>query len=215
MWGLGAFIGWFQHNVLGNMPSQFHGMLDQAGQIVEHEAQRVLGTYEYNWTPLAAETVARKATGDSPGLETGEMRDSVYHTVTYANGGGGEVAVGSNLDKAVWFELGTSRGIPPGRGSRRPPKTWRRLSLTSQARKCMLSFKTALSTVSSAMPSTRRRGKACPGRPRGKIAISYFLNLKPARSFAALISLSMQILIHFARRKPRPLGRGGIRALSY
>jgi hypothetical protein len=45
--------------------------------------------------------------GDSPLLETGELRDSIQW-----NSSGNTGAVGSNLDKAVWMELGTSK-IPP------------------------------------------------------------------------------------------------------
>jgi hypothetical protein len=41
--------------------------------------------------------------------QRGEMRDSIEHTVVDSESG----HVGSNDDKAVWQELGTSRGIPP------------------------------------------------------------------------------------------------------
>jgi hypothetical protein len=81
--------------------------LEEGCKIVEEEAKSVLGSYRYGWPPLQPETIARKATGDSPLLETGEMRDSIEHTVVGHSG-----FVGSNSDKAVWQELGTSR-IPP------------------------------------------------------------------------------------------------------
>ena len=84
------------------------GALDEAGKIIQVEAKRVIGTYEYNWPPLKPETVARKANGDTPLLETGEMRESIERTVQDKS-----AFVGSNNDKAVWQELGTSRGIPP------------------------------------------------------------------------------------------------------
>jgi hypothetical protein len=45
--------------------------------------------------------------GPGPLLETGELRDSIGR---HAEGNDGEV--GSNNDKAVWHELGTSK-IPP------------------------------------------------------------------------------------------------------
>jgi hypothetical protein len=50
-------------------------------------------------TPPARDD-ARKATGDSPLLETGELRDSIEHVVTQEDD---EVVghVGSNSDKAV------------------------------------------------------------------------------------------------------------------
>lgn len=85
-----------------------HDALEKACVIVETEAKRVIGTYDYGWPPLQPETVARKANGDTPLLETGEMRDSIDHTVEGKSG-----YVGSNDDKALWHELGTSRGIPP------------------------------------------------------------------------------------------------------
>jgi phage gpG-like protein len=84
-----------------------HKVLEKSAVIVEKEAKRVIGTYDYGWPPLKPATIARKATGDSPLLETGEMRDSIEHNVDSH-----EARIGSNNDKAVWQELGTSR-IPP------------------------------------------------------------------------------------------------------
>ena len=81
--------------------------LEEACKIVETEAKSVLGSYRYGWPALKPETIARKATGDSPLLETGALRDSIEHMVIGHSG-----YVGSNDDKAVWQELGTSR-IPP------------------------------------------------------------------------------------------------------
>lgn len=83
--------------------------LDRGCVIIEDEAKRVIGTYDYGWPTLAASTIASKANGDTPLLETGEMRDSIEHTVIDRN----NAEVGSNNDKALWQELGTSRGIPP------------------------------------------------------------------------------------------------------
>jgi phage gpG-like protein len=82
--------------------------LEAAAQIVQAEAKRVIGTYDYGWKPLKEATIARKTTGDSPLLETGELRDSIEYIVLSDH----EAAVGSNNDKAVWHELGT-RTIPP------------------------------------------------------------------------------------------------------
>lgn len=87
--------------------------LEKAAVIVETEAKRVLGTHDYGWPPLQPETIARKATGDSPLLETGELRDSINHNVDKSSAGHGRSAfIGSDDDKAVWHEYGTSR-IPP------------------------------------------------------------------------------------------------------
>jgi hypothetical protein len=90
------------------MPLAEHEALKKAAEIVEEEAKRVIGTYDYGWPALKPETIARKSRGDTPLLETGEMRDSIGHTVFPH-----EAYVGSNDMKAVYQELGTSRGIPP------------------------------------------------------------------------------------------------------
>lgn len=82
-------------------------IIEAGCQIIEDEAKRVIGTYEYGWKPLALSTIQKKGS-DEPLLETGEMRESIEHTVTKEDG---EVIgyVGSNNDKAVWHELGTSK----------------------------------------------------------------------------------------------------------
>lgn len=89
------------------MPHAQAEAMEEAAVMIETEAKRVLGTYDYGWPSLAPSTLERKK-ANTPGLETGEMRDSVQHVSTKD-----ELTVGSNEDKAVWFELGTSRGQPP------------------------------------------------------------------------------------------------------
>jgi len=84
-----------------------HEALDRAAKVVQDEAKRVLGTHDYNWPPLKSETIAHKANGDTPLLETGELRDSIKRSV-----GHDEAVVGSDNDKALYHELGTSK-IPP------------------------------------------------------------------------------------------------------
>ena len=81
--------------------------LEHACTIIEKEAKRVIGTYDYGWPALKESTIAHKSTGDSPLLETGEMRDSIEHKVVGSSG-----FVGSDDMKAVWQELGTVK-IPP------------------------------------------------------------------------------------------------------
>jgi phage gpG-like protein len=90
------------NNVQNNMTKANASALEQAAQIIETEAKRVIGTYDYGWTPLKPATIASKATGDSPLLETGEMRDSIEHISSDK-----EASIGSNNDKALWHELGT------------------------------------------------------------------------------------------------------------
>jgi HK97 gp10 family phage protein len=103
--GLASFAA-FAAGMVVEVDHAKHEALEKGAKIIEDEAKRVIGTYDYGWPPLAASTVARKG-ADTPLLETGEMRDSIEHTV-----GHDEARIGSNNDKALWHELGTSR-IPP------------------------------------------------------------------------------------------------------
>lgn len=80
--------------------------------IVEKAAKDVIGTYAYGWPALKPETIARKAQGDTPLLETGEMRDSI-RSIAALSVLGAEGLVYSTDPVAVYQELGTSRGIPP------------------------------------------------------------------------------------------------------
>lgn len=83
-----------------------HHALEQAARIVETEAKRVIGTYDYGWPQLAASTLAKKS-ANTPLLETGDMRDSIEHMVI-----GDTAHVGTDDEKAVYQELGTAT-IPP------------------------------------------------------------------------------------------------------
>jgi phage gpG-like protein len=86
-------------------------IVEKACQIVQARAKKTIGTNQEMWAPLAASTIADKAAHGFPTpkplLRTGELRDSIEYTVN-----GLEGCVGSDSDKAVWHELGTSR-IPP------------------------------------------------------------------------------------------------------
>jgi phage gpG-like protein len=94
------------------MPMAEHAALDHASKLILEECKAEIGTYQSaagpfaGWAPLKPSTIARKANGDTPLLETGEMRDSYERSI-----GIGEARVGSNNDKAVYHELGT-RNIP-------------------------------------------------------------------------------------------------------
>jgi phage gpG-like protein len=83
-------------------------MLEAACEMVAERARGLIGHPNDHWPPLAPETLARKDGVNTPLLETGEMRDSIQWNADRESG-----HVGSNNDKAVWQELGTSRGIPP------------------------------------------------------------------------------------------------------
>jgi hypothetical protein len=84
-----------------------HAIIVEACKMVAKRAKNVLGTDGYNRPALSPNT---KKTQPGMLLETGEMRDSIHWNVE-----GNEGHVGSDLDKAVWQELGTSgpHPIPP------------------------------------------------------------------------------------------------------
>jgi hypothetical protein len=85
--------------------------VEKACRMVEKEAKAAIGTYRFDWTPLQPETIAHKARGDTPLLETGELQKSIEHVVGRE---GGDVVgyVGTNDPIAKYHELGT-RTIPP------------------------------------------------------------------------------------------------------
>lgn len=102
--GFAGFLTMLAHGL--SVPR--HEGLKRAALIVEKEAKRVIGTYDYGWPQLAASTqedrVHKGFTANDPLLRTGEMRDSIAHTVLER-----EAHVGSDEEKAVWQELGTDR----------------------------------------------------------------------------------------------------------
>src|ERR1700693_6233643 len=55
--------------------------VEKACRMVEKEAKRAIGTYLFDWPRWQPETVAHKARGDTPLLETGELKESIEHTV--------------------------------------------------------------------------------------------------------------------------------------
>jgi hypothetical protein len=89
-----------------------HEILEIACQVIEGEAKRVIGTYDYDWPQLAASTQAQRVhegfPANEPLLKTGELRDSIEHTIIDSH----HAEVGSNSDIAVYQELGTA-SIPP------------------------------------------------------------------------------------------------------
>ena len=94
-----------------------HHALEMAAKLVEKRAKEKVGEYQEQagpfiaWPELAESTKADRLrlgyTEDDPGLRSGEMRDSIEHQVHTP-----EAHVGSNDDKLVWFELGTSKQPP-------------------------------------------------------------------------------------------------------
>ena len=86
-------------------------IIERACQMVQKKAKSAIGKEHELWAPLAASTIADKQkhgfSTPKPLLRTGELRDSIEYTVHELEG-----AVGSNLDIAVYQELGTKH-IPP------------------------------------------------------------------------------------------------------
>jgi len=112
----GAFGSFLAKTTLA-MPMAYSAALNAAADIVLERARSEPGEYQRgagpfpSWQPLAQSTLDDKARGGwpspSPLLRTGEMAASYEKSV------GATVAyVGSNDDKAVWQEFGTSK-IPP------------------------------------------------------------------------------------------------------
>jgi phage gpG-like protein len=91
--------------------------LKEAAQIIEREAKAEIGHYQEAappfkaWAELADSTkqdrIQKGFSPNDPLLRTGNLRESIGHAVA-----GREAAVGSNLDIAIYQELGT-RTIPP------------------------------------------------------------------------------------------------------
>jgi phage gpG-like protein len=94
------------HTVDRDMEELGPAIVAKACAMVCAEAKRVIGEGYADWPALQPETLARKI-GPGPLLETGELRASIGWWSENLEG-----QVGSNNDKAVWHELGTSR-IPP------------------------------------------------------------------------------------------------------
>lgn len=94
-----------------------HHALERAAKMVEAEAKREIGQYQdaahpfAPWSELAESTktdrIAQGYSENDPGLRSGAMRDSIQHAVLEH-----EAHVGSDDDKMVWFELGTSKQPP-------------------------------------------------------------------------------------------------------
>lgn len=110
----GIFLG----TVVAAEVAHQHKALDRAAEIIQTEAKEMLGEYQAGagelvpWAELADATKDDRARQgfpeDEPLLRTGEMRDGIQRKVL----DGETAAVGSDDDKAVWQELGTSK-IPP------------------------------------------------------------------------------------------------------
>jgi hypothetical protein len=84
----------------------------KACKVVSKTAKNLIGHENPFWPALKPETIARKAHGNTPLLETGSMRDSIEWDAPHHDGNVTYGDVGSDNPKAVWHELGTKH-IPP------------------------------------------------------------------------------------------------------
>jgi len=94
---------------------------EEIGKVVEARAKGEIGHYQPGgggfepWAPLTQATELRKVAMDypinSPLLGSGEMRDSISHTVVRRMLGA-TVVVGSTDEKMIYHEVGTSK-MPP------------------------------------------------------------------------------------------------------
>ncbi len=94
-----------------------HHALEAGAKLIEERVKADLGTYQDAagpfpaWAALAEATkedrVRQGYTPDDPGLRSGEMRDSIGHTVH-----GREADIGSDDPKLVFFEEGTIKQPP-------------------------------------------------------------------------------------------------------
>lgn len=85
--------------------------LDAAAVVVETEAKRVLGTYDYGWPQLAQSTQDQRVhqgyTPNDPGFRSGAMQQSIEHTTAKD-----ETHIGTDDQHMVFFELGTKKQPP-------------------------------------------------------------------------------------------------------
>jgi hypothetical protein len=78
------------------MPGVKGDVMLKAAIMVENEAKRVIGTYDYGWPRLSPATIKAKG-ADTPVLDTGELQASIEYIPPVE--GDTEVRVGSNNPK--------------------------------------------------------------------------------------------------------------------
>jgi phage gpG-like protein len=84
----------------------------RAAKIIQFTSQSYMGHPQGFWPPLKPTTIAHKMTGNSPLLETGQLKASIEITAPRVEGNTVYGVIGSSDRKALYHELGTSR-IPP------------------------------------------------------------------------------------------------------
>jgi len=99
---------------LGALDATNREIIEAGCKMIRFEARRVIGSYDAKptWPQLAESTQRNREKkgfpANEPLLRTGDLRDSIEYQVISDHEGN----VGSNLDIAVYQELGTSK-MPP------------------------------------------------------------------------------------------------------
>lgn len=112
---LSELVAWLRASA-DQMPLRLRAEHEHNAHTVAAEAAEYIGHEIPEWRPLAASTVKEKTdlgfvgrySATDPLLRTGEMRDSIEGRADHDG-----FVVGSTSKKALWQEMGTSRGIPP------------------------------------------------------------------------------------------------------
>ena len=116
-----SLLGFAAHltHIGAEMVSAEHHALEEAALVIETEAKTSIGHYQEQAGPFAAWEELAEATKqdrvnqgfpeNEPELRTGEMRDSIEHTVLPS---GREAEIGSDSEVLEWQELGTAK-MPP------------------------------------------------------------------------------------------------------
>ncbi len=113
---LGAFRLIVETEWAENIERGIDAAMERSCKIVQARAKGLIGHEQPEWPPLDESTIAEKQRlgypVPAPLLRTGEMRDSIQWEAPEHDGDDTVGWVGSNNEKAVYHELGTSR-IPP------------------------------------------------------------------------------------------------------
>lgn len=105
-----ADLGTHLQGIGRDMPAKKHAALTKVAEFVEKDAKERFGKYQNGWSQLADSTTSDRVrkgySADEPLLRSGELRDSIGHTVD------DKAHVGTNDPRMKWFESGTAK-MPP------------------------------------------------------------------------------------------------------
>lgn len=114
---MGSFLGFARNleSTLATFAILSEGGLHEIGKAVKQEVEHRLGYPQEGWSPLAPSTIETKErlgqtgrrSATDPGYATGEFLGSVSYRVEPFS-----VHIGTNVDQAVFFELGRAGQSP-------------------------------------------------------------------------------------------------------